>query len=99
LDPPTLEVPGVKAGAVLLVTGMAGKGAVFPVIWLVATVLLWLENLQSLPAKVLQASKVLPDHTQKPEVIPTARLMKYLSISTEKSGYARLVRGTQPGQR
>ena len=32
------------------------------------------------------ASTVFPLHTQNPEVIPTAKTMKCLSISTEKSG-------------
>ena len=42
------------------------------------------------------ASTVFPLHTQNPEVIPTAKTMKCLSISTEKSGEVR--RGRQSGQ-
>ena len=100
MDPPTLEVPGVKTGTPLALAGKAGKGAVFPDICAPPpTVFWWVENLHNLPAKFLQASKVFPDHTQNPEVMPTARLMKYLSIRTEKSGYERLVLGTQLGQR
>ena len=92
MDPPTLDpAPGVVAmwGGPLPTpapTGSAGKGAVFPVMWWPDTVLWWWENLHSRPAKVRQASTVLPDQTQNPEVIPTARLMKYLSMRTEKSG-------------
>ena len=87
MEPPTLEVPGVNAGAPRALAGKAGNGAVLPVICgPPATVLVWLENLHNLLAKVLQASRVLPDHTQNPEVMPTARLIKYFSIRTEKSG-------------
>ena len=42
------------------------------------------------------ASTVFPLHTQNPEVIPTAKTMKCLSISTEKSGEVGW--GGQPGQ-
>ena len=43
-----------------------------------------------------QASTVFPLHTQNPDVIPTAKIMKCLSIRTEKSGEVR--RGEQSGQ-
>ena len=42
------------------------------------------------------ASTVFPLHTQNPEVIPTAKIMKCLSMRTEKSGELRL--GEQSGQ-
>ena len=89
--PPPTEVPGgVKEGG----AGRAGSGSVLPTragfaapetrgagagFW-------WAENLQSLARNCRHASSVLPDQIQKPEVMPTARLMKYFNMSTEKSG-------------
>ena len=97
MEPPT-EVPGgvrVEPG-LPEVTGIAGRGSVLPAI---AGLTLppvtggggmlgffWKGNLHIPQQKSFQASRVFPDQIQKPDVIPTARLMKYLSIITEKSG-------------
>ena len=79
---------GMATLLLLAVTGIAGRGSVLPRIWLAApgSDFLWRENLQSLPRKCLQASRVLPDQIQNPLVMPTARLMKNFNMRTEKSG-------------
>ena len=103
-EPPILVPGGVREGMATLlefaVTGMAGRGSVLPRIlfppW--GRDFLCSENLQTLPRKCLQASKVFPDQIQNPLVIPTARLMKYFSMRTEKSGYESWLLGKHPGQ-
>ena len=96
--PPTVVPGGVKAEAE---TGIAGKGSVLPAIGLPPTCdgFFCRENKKHFVRNCFQASSVFPDQIQNPDVIPTARVMKYLSIRTEKSGYDPCPRVVHPGHK